>query len=358
MRPAPIAVVLSGYPRRSETFAVGELLALDARGVLAAIFATRAGDGSPPLSGSERLTDRMVLLEPASEAEQGAAIAAHLAGKRVSSVHGYFAHHPAAVAAEAARRMGVPFGFSVHARDARKIDAVELGRRARAAACVVACNADVAADVRAAGGDVELIPHGVDLARFQPLPSPPGERLRILAVGRLVEKKGFDVLIAAMALLRIPAELRIIGEGPERARLEAEIAQLGLQRHVHLCGSRAHHELPAEYAAAHVIAVPSVRDASGDRDGVPNVLLEAMACGRPVVASDAGAIVSAVVPGVTGMLVPAGDTGALAQALTVLAGNGELRARLAARARAEMEHRFDLRACTERFCGVLEAAYA
>ncbi len=358
MRRSQIAVVLSGYPRRSETFAVAELLALDARGVLAAVFATRPGDGSDMVPGSKRLLDRLFMLQPGTVAQQGAAVAAYLAGRDVSSVHGYFAHHPAAVAAEAARRLGVAHGFSVHARDARKLSATELGRRARAATCVVACNTDVATEVRAAGGDVMLIPHGVDLARFRPHAQPDRSPVRILAVGRLVEKKGFGVLIAAASMLSIPFDMRIIGDGPERPLLEALIAHAGLQDRVHLCGSRAHHELPVEYASAHVVVVPLVQDSSGDRDGLPNVLLEAMACARAVVASDVGAIATAVAPGATGMLVPPGDAAALARTLTLLATCGELRDRVAARARAEVERRFDVRVCGERFCGALEAAYA
>ena len=93
------------------------------------------------------------------------------------------------------------------------------------------------------------------------------EPLHLLAVGRLVEKKGFAVLLAALALLEIPFTLRIIGEGPERAGLQAMIDACGLQDRVSLYGPMTHAQLPTEYAAAHVVVAPSILDRSGDRDG-------------------------------------------------------------------------------------------
>lgn len=343
-----IAVVTSGFPRRSETFALNELLALERAGLLAAVFATKAGDGSPPQPGAKRLAGRVRVLPPGSAETQASALVDGLGGGRVQGVHGYFAHLPAEVAEAAARRLGVRFGFSVHARDARKVASVELARRAARAACVVACNADVAADVRRAGGAAEVAPHGVDLERFRPLRRAPAGPLRLLAVGRLVEKKGFHVLVEAVARLRLPFRLRIVGEGPERSRLAGR---------VELAGPLTHAELPAEYAAADIVVVPSVADADGDRDGLPNVVLEAMASSRPVVASDVGAIATAV-GRETGMLVPPGDAEALARALDFLAAHRDVRERMGVMARARVERDFDLLRCSERFVRRLEAAYA
>ena len=353
-----VAVVMSGFPRRSETFALGELMALDKRGALAAIFATKAGDGTSLPPGCERLLDRLFVLDAASEQDQGEAVAQMSAGMRIHGVHGYFAHQPAAVAAAAARRLGARYGFSVHARDARKVTPAVLERRVRAAACVTACNADVATAVEVRGGNVQLIPHGVDLAKFRATRPSRDDSLRILAVGRLVEKKGFDVLVEAVGMLRQPFHLQIVGDGPQRRRLAAMIALGGLTDRVTLCGSVPHDELPAYYEAASVVAVPSVVDRSGDRDGVPNVLLEAMSCERPVVACDAGAISTAVAHGDTGLLIPSGNAEALAAALERLAEDPGLRARLARRARARVQEQFELDACANRFCQVLEAAYA
>src|SRR5437870_5191626 len=108
MMPGGIAVVTSGFPRRSETFLLNELLALDARGTLAAVFATKAGEGGPLHPGCARLLYRVELLPAGSASAQAARLVERLRGRRVAGIHGYFAHRPAAVAAHAARRLGVP----------------------------------------------------------------------------------------------------------------------------------------------------------------------------------------------------------------------------------------------------------
>jgi glycosyltransferase involved in cell wall biosynthesis len=351
-----VVVVTSGFPRRSETFALNELLALDRAGMLAGFFATKVGDGTAQ-PGAERLARKVQVLAPGSPAAQADELARSLDGQPVAGVHGYFAHAPAEVARHAAARLGVPYGFSVHARDARKVTRAALHDRARRAACVVACNGDVAGDVRGAGADIHLIPHGVDLARFAPTPPPPAEPLELLAVGRLVEKKGFAVLLDAVALASAPWRLRVVGEGPLRPQLAQAILRHGLGGRVRLVGPLTHHELPAAYASAHAVAVPSIEDGSGDRDGLPNVLIEAMASGRPPVASAVGAIRAGVEDGVTGLLVPPGNARALAAALDRLAGSPALRAALGAAARLRAERDFDLHSCTGRFVRVLERTY-
>jgi colanic acid/amylovoran biosynthesis glycosyltransferase len=354
-----IALVTSGFPRRSETFLLNELLALDAHGALAGVFATKPGDGTPPQPGAERLADRVEILPPGSPAEQADALARRLDGARVAGIHAYFAHTPAAVARAAAARLGVPFGFSVHARDARKLPSAELGERARAAACVIACNADVAGDVRRAGGRPRVIPHGVDLARFRP--AAPRRRtgaVQLLAVGRLVPKKGFDLLVDAIARVDAPVRLRIVGAGPEEAALRASVAAHDLGAVVTLAGPRTHAELPAEYAAADIVCVPSVEDETGDRDGLPNVALEAMASGRAIVAGAVGALPAAIEHGMTGLLVPPGHAGALAHAIAALARDAALRDRLGRAARTHAEREYGLERCTDRFLATLAESYA
>jgi glycosyltransferase involved in cell wall biosynthesis len=353
-----IVVVTSGFPRRSETFALGEMLALDKRGALAAIFATKPGDGSGLQPGCERLMSRVRVLPPETPAQQAASLIDSLNGQKVSGIHGYFAHLPAEVAQAAAKQLRVPFGFSTHARDARKVAATELAERAGRAACVIACNSDVAMEVSRNRSGVCLMPHGVDLERFRLRPPPPDKPLRLLAVGRLVEKKGFDILIAAAAQLSLPFQLRIVGEGPERRRLEGLIAEAGLEGRVTLCGARTHMELPHEYANAHAIIAPSVIDSTGDRDGLPNVILEAMASGRAVIASDVSAIGSAITNCETGILTPPGDPASLASAIERIAGNVSLRADLGRRARMRIERDYEIGRCAGRFCDLLESVYA
>ncbi|HVG35726.1 MAG TPA: glycosyltransferase family 4 protein [Pyrinomonadaceae bacterium] len=353
-----IVMVVSGFPRRSETFALGELLALEERRALFAVFATKPGDGESLQPGCERLMKHVRFLPEGSPAEQAAFIVKSCAGQFVGGIHGYFAHTPAEVAAHAAARLGVPYGFSCHARDARKVSPSELAERARRAACVVACNTDVACEIQQSGAPVHLLPHGVDLQRFRPQPVPHAGTLRLLAVGRLVEKKGFHILLDAAARLKFPFRLRIVGCGPEEERLSNIIKAKGLVDRVTLDGAMTHAELPCAYASAHIVVVPSIQDKSGDRDGLPNVVLEAMASGRAVIASRISAIGSAVTHGETGMLVPPVDPVALADALEKLNLHPALREHFSRNGRARVERDYEVGRCTERFHRLLENVYA
>jgi glycosyltransferase involved in cell wall biosynthesis len=359
MTAAHVAVVVSGFPRTSETFALNELTALARRGMLAGIFATKRGDSFDPQPGCHNLLALVDVLPAGTAAEQGAVIAVRLANRRVTGIHAYFAHTPAEVAEHAALRLEVPFGFSVHAKDARKVESTALLARAGRAACVVACNSDVARDLDGRGARIHLVPHGVDRSCFQPSPLAPreGRALRLLAVGRLVEKKGFDILLRALARVDA-ATLRIVGDGPERDRLIDLVMAEGLGGRVAFAGSCTHRELPAEYADADVVVVPSVVDSCGDRDGLPNVVLEAMASGRPVIATAVGAIAAAVQDGATGLLVAEKSPEALSEALNQLAANPELRRSMGRRAAARAADRYDLEQCVNRFSSLMEAAYA
>jgi glycosyltransferase involved in cell wall biosynthesis len=345
---ARLAVVMSGFPRTSETFALGELVALKRAGMLVRVYATKPGDGAAPQPGVSEILPLLRMLPDGDADEQAGAIVDDLGDERVDGLHGYFAHRPAEVAALAAQMLGIGSSFSVHALDARKVPATELADRSRAAIGVVACNSDVAQHVDVPDARVRLLPHGVDLDRFRPRPRPEGDgRLRVLAVGRLVEKKGFPTLLAAVARLSVPTVLRIVGTGPEHVRLTADIDRLVLAGTVELAGRRSHEELPADYAWADVVAVPSVVDSSGDRDGLPNVALEAMACGRPLVVSEVAALGPAVRDAGGGVVVAPGDPEALADALTRLA-DIRMRDDLGAAGRRHVEAEFDLAACTRR----------
>jgi glycosyltransferase involved in cell wall biosynthesis len=353
-----IVVITSGFPRISETFALNELLALDRAGAVQAIFATKLGDGRPAHPEAESLLQRVQLLPPGRPEVQAEWVAQRVGAGRVRGLHAYFAHTPCAVAEQAAKRLGLPYSFGVHARDGRKVSPPELLRRANRAACVIACNGDAARDLSEIGVRVKLVPHGVDVRRFYPVAPPDPAPLRLLAVGRLVEKKGFAVLLEALAMLRTPFQLRIVGDGPLRPGLERAVAVYGLEDRVQLDGPLTHDALPAAYAGAHIVVVPSVQDADGDRDGLPNVVLEAMASGRPVVASQISAIPCAVRDGQTGLLVAPGQPPALQAALCRLAGDQPLRARMGAAARELVEREFELSSCTGRLLDCLQAAYA
>lgn len=353
-----VAVIVSGFPRRSETFMLGELLALEASGALAAVFATKAGETGPTQPGTERVAKYVEFLPDGSVEEQARAVRQALARRKVHGLHAYFAHQPAAVAEHAVQSLNLPFGFSVHARDFRKVAPEVLAQRARGAACVVACNTDVDRDLRRLGSKVHLLPHGVDLQRFAPRTTSSNGVLRLLAVGRLVEKKGFHFLIAALAGLKLPFTLTIAGDGPERERLRQLVSLNNLENRIVFRGAVTHIELPQMYAEADVVLVPSIQDASGDRDGLPNVVLEAMACGRAVIASDAGAIASAITDNESGLLVPPADPVALGAAIRRLAADPIAREQLGRNGRRRAESDYEVGRCSRRFQQLLTSVYA
>lgn len=195
---------------------------------------------------------------------------------------------------------------------------------------------------------------GINLSRFMPSPTPPS-RL-IVHVGRLVEKKGTHDLLSAFAIVakRWPdARLTIAGDGPLLASLRDHAARLGIDAAVTFAGARTHAEVLELMRAAQVIAVPSVTAASGDREGLPTVILEAAALARAVVATRHSGIPESVVDGETGLLVDERDPAALALALIeTLADPARARA-MGEAARRLVEERFDAR----RLTAALEARY-
>jgi len=177
-------------------------------------------------------------------------------------------------------------------------------------------------------------------------------------VGRLVEKKGFDILIKAVQHISFPFHLKIIGAGGEYNHLAQMISDADLSGSVELCSPMTHTQLPGEYAKSDMVVVPSIIDQRGDCDGLPNVLLEGMASARPVIASDVGAINSAIVNGKTGILLPQKDDQKLADAIEFLASSLEERKKLGLAARKKVEADFELSTCTDRLCRFLGEVYA
>jgi glycosyltransferase involved in cell wall biosynthesis len=190
---------------------------------------------------------------------------------------------------------------------------------------------------------------GVDLERFRP----GGERDAglILHVGRLVEKKGTTVLIDALARLS-EARLVVIGDGPERARLERQAA--GLCGRVRFLGALEPAAVVEWMQRAALLAAPSVTARDGDSEGLPTVIVEAAACGMPVVATLHSGIPEAVVDGETGFLAPEHDAAAVAERIARLLGSADLRARMGAAARRLAEDKFDLRRQTARLEGIYD----
>jgi len=187
--------------------------------------------------------------------------------------------------------------------------------------------------------------NGLDFERFPY--RPPHERPpQIVGVGRLVEKKGFADLIEACAILAAEGRefsCRIIGTGEQETAMRAQIARLGLEDRVELLGPRPQGELVRHVRDAAVFAAPCVVGADGNRDGLPTVLLEAMALGTPCVSTAVTGIPEVVRDGETGLMVPQRDPAALATAIGRLLAERDLRVRLAERARRLVEANFDVR---------------
>jgi glycosyltransferase involved in cell wall biosynthesis len=262
-----------------------------------------------------------------------------LGQREPAHVHAHFLHSPAAIAFIASKISGQSYSLTGHAKDIYTALPEDLLMRCREAEFVTTCTdanrRHLVEEIGLPPSQVWLCRHGVDPDRFSADRSDP-QIGRILSIGRLVPKKGFDVLVRACGEMRRRGsdfELRIIGGGPLRDELLALAQAEGIADLVHLPGSMSQAEVAAELAAAEVFALSPVVMPDGDRDGIPNVVLEAMAAGVPVVASAISGIPEVIADGVNGRLVAPRRPDLLADVLTELLSDAAQRARLAAAGR-------------------------
>jgi len=404
-----VAYVVRSWPRLSQTFILNEILSLEQIGVGISIFAMTKADEpvvQPQLvdvAASVHYLDDPVRQRPgahlrlatasparylstlvfalrrrhlrggytsssALEAFDGAVfiadqVRARRRGSPISHIHAHFAHDPALLGLLAHRLTGLPFSFTAHARDLYQIPDPALRGRAREATAVITCCQTNVEHIEGVVGDkgppIELIYHGVDLRMFRPAAERQGNGVPVIvSVGRLVEKKGYDDLLRACALLAADSrrfKCEIYGEGPQRAELEALRDDLGLADVVRFCGPRPQSELLAVYQNADVFALtPRVTD-DGDRDGLPNVLVEAMACGIPIVSTVVSGISEAVVSGSEGLLAPVRDPSGIAACLAELLDSPEKRQRFGQTA-ARTAAAFDSRAAGLRLAALFAHA--
>lgn len=378
-----LVVLVNGFPRLSETFVLQELLDLERRGLRLLVVALsrpaeivgqealgrldaqveyvpekraisrlRAARAHAALlrHGGRNYAAALAALIRAPDYSPGvirraAVLASRLVRLGSPPLYIHFAHKPGTIGRFAARLAGVPYALSCHAKDIWLTSPDELTAKVRGAEVVLACTAAGQRELarHCDGCPVLLTYHGVatDVAAVRrPRPTPP----RILAVGRLVEKKGHDVLIRAAALLRdrgIAFQVRIVGEGVEWARLQRLVHRLDLDGHVSFLGPLSPGEIETEYESATVFALASRQALNGDRDGLPNVVLEAMTREVPVVSTTAGGVAEAVDNDRTGLLVPPEDPDALALALERVLKLPGLAARMGRAARKAVRDRFD-----------------
>jgi glycosyltransferase involved in cell wall biosynthesis len=306
--------------------------------------------------GSAELPGLVARLEEIPEAEardvyQGLQLARAVRRKNSQHLHAPFASDAASIARLASRFSGVPYSFTARAKDIfhEDVEPEDLRRKLRDAAGVVTISDYHLNYLRQTYGPlaakVQRIYNGLNLDEYPYLP-PADRPPAILAVGRLVEKKGFSDLIDACALLerrRRDFNCRIVGAGKLEAKLAAQISRLDLQNCVQLVGPMSQSEVVKEMHNAAVLAAPCIIASDGDRDGLPNVIQEALALGLPVVATDVTGIPEVIRPDRTGLRVPQRDPQALAASIQQLLENPALRVRLAAEGRRLIEAEFDNR---------------
>lgn len=346
-----VGYVLKRFPRLSQTFVLSELLELERAGVDVVVFAGRDSGGEDVTHpGVARLRAPIHYVGPGEDAPLRVAAIAVEGG--VTHLHAHFAGWATRVAAAAGSEAGLPYSVTAHATDiyGAGVDRAALGVLLAGAAFVVTVTDANAAWLSQVPGAREArvvrIYNGIDSTAVEPGPPAARRTRQVLAVGRLVPKKGFDDLVRVTAELAhrgTEVDVRVVGDGPEGTALRGLAAELGVGDLVRFTGPADSTEVARAMRAAAVLVVPSVVTADGDQDALPTVVLEAMAAGLPVVATDINGLPEMVVDGVSGLVVPSRDTGSLAVAVEGLLADPVLRDRLATAARARLEQVFDLR---------------
>lgn len=378
-----IGYVVKRYPRFSETFIVNEILAHEAAGGDVEIFSLRppvdthfqnsisrvkapvtyltipsmkaAGLWESIQEGAGEFPDFWNSLEAFRDEDiadvlMGMQLARIIRRRGIDHLHAHFATSATTVARIAARLADIDYTFTAHAKDIyhESVCPRDLERKLRDAYAAVTVSDFNVFHLRETYPSLSRNVHGV----YNGMPldelcySPPTQRPRqIVAVGRLVAKKGFEVLLDACARLQereVDFRCAIIGTGELEASLRAQVKHLGLEGIVELQGARPQNDVMRVVRESAVLAAPCVIGDDGNRDGLPTVLLEAMALGTPCVATDVTGIPEVVQHEQTGLLVPQNDPIALANALQQILDDEHLSQRLAENARRLLEERFDV----------------
>ncbi len=328
-----IAYLLDTFPSSTETFIAREIEALRRRGLRIEVFAFNAGEGASTIAQPLRAK-----LSPRRWEVVGQAL--DLEG--FAHVHAGWANHLADVARAAAKGNDISWSFSAHARDLW-VEGGDLKSKMASAHFASSCTRAGFNSLRRFGDNVVYAPHGLEIARYPFRPWHARGGMRVLGVGRLVEKKGWLDLVQSLELLPPDRSvaLQIIGQGPLQSALEFALKSQTLRGMASLRGALPHDEVVETMSRwANCLILPSRRTREGDRDGLANVLLEAAAVGLPIVTTDAGSA-SDFVDETTGILVNAGDVGALAQALQQTFDEPEATMARCQNARRRIEERFD-----------------
>ena len=363
------AYLFERFPSFGQTFCYREVAELARQGVTPPIFSIRKPKDEPPqdwdkriVEGVDYLPEEEELLDEVRRASQkerltGEVIAAlsewgrrpdflrlyqavhvgvRLRQMRIEHVHAHFAGMAARTAFWIQKFFGISFSFTGHANDIFAPRNFEIGLRSLVdAARVIITETDFAEKFLRErfpehADRIHRIYNGLTIAGFRRANFSSASPL-IVAVGRLIDKKRFADLIRACRLLMERGRsfrCEIIGEGPLEKELHQQIHDLDLQNYVKLLGPKPQHEIAEHLAMGTVFVLPSLIDASGGMDNLPTVIMEAMATSLPVISTPIGGIPEMVVQNKTGMLVPAGDSSALASAIEKVIADLSLARRL------------------------------
>lgn len=264
-------------------------------------------------------------------------------------IHAHFVDRAAIVALVVSRLLKVPYSVTAHASDIY-VNPILLTEKITNAKFVITCTEYNARHLSRIGNGalsdkIHCIFHGLDASKYQRILGNQNNSPRILAVGQLKEKKGFTYLIKACRLLLdsgFKFKCRIIGDGPLEHELRNEIHKLSLENNVELLGKLAHDKVIKEYQETTIFVLPSVLAADGDRDGIPNVILEAMAMELPVVSTLHSGIPEAVHNGVNGYLVSPTDAVELASALAKLLDQPDIQRKFGREGRSLVLEKFNI----------------
>lgn len=405
----PVAILLKGYPRLSETFIAQEIRALELRGIDVRLYSMRHPTDKKrhpihdeieapvaylpeylyqeplrvfrawrkarrsPLYGTALrvwLRDLRRDFTPNRIRRFGQAmtLAAELP-EDIRHIYAHFLHTPASVARYAAIMRLLPWSVSAHAKDIWTSPDWEKREKLLDCDWAITCTAvgarhlsDQAAVAGAPRDRVELVYHGLDLARFPAAP-PRSSRdggdaaapVRLLTVCRAVEKKGLDDLLAALASLPKDLSWRLdhIGGGPLLKELGREAERLGIADRISWLGAQSQAEVIEAYRDADIFVLPSKIADDGDRDGLPNVLMEAATQALPTLATAVSAIPEFIDDGETGRMTPPGDADALAAALSELVQKPDWRLRLGRAAEAKVRAQFGFAKGADRIAALL-----
>ncbi|MGA0597327.1 glycosyltransferase family 4 protein [Enterovirga sp. CN4-39] len=388
-----IAIVVKGYPRLSETFIAQEIRGLEQRGLELEIWSLRhpterfthpvhreieatvrylpeylyqepvrvvrgllAGLKRPGFGAFIRAGWRDLRRDPTPNRMRRLGQALVLARELPADIrhlHVHYLHTPASVVRYAAILTGLPWTFSAHAKDIWTTPDWDLAEKLGEARWGVTCTRDGHGRLAAlapAEERVELLYHGLDLSRFPAPPasrpardgSDPADPLRVISVGRAVAKKGFDDLLRALAGLPTDLHWQLVhvGGGEGLPRLRALSESLGLAGRVVFLGPKPQPDIVAMLREADLFVLPAKDTKSGDRDGLPNVLMEAASQALPLVSTRFAGIPEFVRDGLDGVLVPSGDWEALSNAINGLARDPARRATLGRSARERLTTTF------------------